>query len=67
MLKKGERVDYKLHLTFKIASKNDMIKDSEVILESLGTVESLLKSEDNTWVKSLRHEDGYTLHNLVNL
>ena len=47
MLKKGKMVDYKLRFTFKVASKNDMIKDSEVILESSGTIESLLKAERN--------------------
>lgn len=43
LLEKGENVKYKLHLILKIESENKMIKDGEVILESSGTVKSLLK------------------------
>ncbi len=41
---KGSKVRYKLHLTFKIDSENNMITNSKVILESEGTVKSLMKA-----------------------
>ena len=44
LLTKGNKVHYKLHLTFKIESENNMMKNSKVILESEGTVKSLMKA-----------------------
>ncbi|MEP7322339.1 MAG: LEA type 2 family protein [Saprospiraceae bacterium] len=43
LLVKGKQVKYKLHLRFKIESENNQLKDSKVVLESSGTVKSLLK------------------------
>lgn len=43
LLKKGNNVGYKLHLIFRIESENNMIKNSKVILESEGSVKSLMK------------------------
>src|ERR1035437_5734837 len=42
LLTKGNNVHYKLHLTFRIESDNIMIKNSKVILESEGSVKSLM-------------------------
>ena len=44
LLTKGNKVKYKLHLTFRIESDNNMITNSKVILESEGTVKSLMKA-----------------------
>ena len=44
ILKKGRSVKYKLHLTLRIESENNMVKNSKVILESSGTVKSLMKA-----------------------
>lgn len=44
LLKKGNNVGYKLHLTFRIESENNMMKNSKVILESEGSVKSLMKA-----------------------
>jgi LEA14-like dessication related protein len=44
LLKKGNNVKYDLHLTFRVESENHMIQDSKVILESAGTVKSLMKA-----------------------
>ncbi len=44
LLTKGRNVRYKLHLSFKIESDNNMIRNSKVILESEGTVKSLMKA-----------------------
>jgi LEA14-like dessication related protein len=44
LLTKGSKVRYKLHLTFRIESDNNMIANSKVILESEGTVKSLMKA-----------------------
>lgn len=44
LLTKGNKVRYKLHLTFRIESDNNMIMNSEVILESEGSVKSLMKA-----------------------
>ena len=41
---KGNKVRYKLHLTFRIESDNNMINKSKVILESEGSVKSLMKA-----------------------
>lgn len=43
LLTKGNKVRYKLHLTFNVESDNNMIKNSKVILESEGSVKSLIK------------------------
>jgi LEA14-like dessication related protein len=43
LLTKGNEVRYKLHLTFRIESDSNMIKNSKVILESEGSVKSLMK------------------------
>ena len=47
LLTKGNEVRYKLHLTFRIESENNMIKNSKVILESEGSVKSLMKALKN--------------------
>lgn len=44
LLTKGTNVRYKLHLTFRIESDNNMIRNSKVILESEGSVKSLMKA-----------------------
>ncbi|MGB8489804.1 MAG: LEA type 2 family protein [Bacteroidales bacterium] len=44
LLTKGSNVRYKLHLTFRIESDNNMIRNSNVILESEGSVKSLMKA-----------------------
>ena len=44
LLKKGKNVKYKLRLTFKIESEKHMMKNSKVMLESSGTVKSLMKA-----------------------
>jgi len=44
LLKKGNNVGYKLHLTFRIESENNMMKNSKLILESEGSVKSLMKA-----------------------
>jgi LEA14-like dessication related protein len=44
LLTKGNNVRYKLHLTFIIESDNNMVMNSKVILESEGTVRTLLKA-----------------------
>jgi LEA14-like dessication related protein len=44
LLTKGNKVRYKLQLTFKIESDNKMIMNSKVILESEGSVKSLMKA-----------------------
>lgn len=44
LLTKGNEVRYKLNLTFRIESDNNMIKNSKVILESEGSVKSLMKA-----------------------
>ena len=44
LLKKGNNVGYKLHLTFKIESENNMMKNSIVTLKSEGSVKSLMKA-----------------------
>ncbi len=47
LLNKGNIVKYKLHLTFKVKSENHMVQDSKVILESSGSVKSLMKTVKN--------------------
>ena len=44
LLTKGNKVRYNLHLTFRIESDNNMINKSKVILESEGSVKSLMKA-----------------------
>jgi LEA14-like dessication related protein len=44
LLTKGNKVRYKLHLTLRIESDNKMITNSKVILESEGSVKSLMKA-----------------------
>ena len=44
LLTKGNKVRYKLHLTFRIKSDKKMIMNSKVILESEGSVKSLMKA-----------------------
>jgi LEA14-like dessication related protein len=44
LITKGNKVRYKLHLTFRIESENNMMKNSKVILESKGSVKSLMKA-----------------------
>jgi len=44
LLTKGDLVRYKLHLTFRIESDNNMIRNSKVILESEGSVKSLMQA-----------------------
>jgi len=44
LLTKGNKVRYKLHLTFRIKSDKKMIMNSIVILESEGSVKSLMKA-----------------------
>ncbi len=44
LLAKGNNVRYKFHLTFRIESDNKMIMNSKVILESEGTVKSVIKA-----------------------
>ncbi len=43
LLTRGNKVRYNLHLTFKIESDNNMVNKSKVILESEGSVKSLMK------------------------
>jgi LEA14-like dessication related protein len=43
LLKHGENVRYKLHMTFTMEPINKMMKNSKVVLESSGTVKSLIK------------------------
>ncbi|MEO8086027.1 MAG: LEA type 2 family protein [Bacteroidota bacterium] len=43
LLKKGSKVNYKLHLTLKLESDQNMMKNSNVVVESTGTVKSILK------------------------
>lgn len=47
LLTKGNKVRYKLHLTFRIECDNNMIDKSKVILESEGSVKSLMKALKN--------------------
>ena len=44
LLKKGDNVHYKLGLTFKIHSEQNMLKNSDVIIGSTGTVKSIIKT-----------------------
>jgi LEA14-like dessication related protein len=44
LLKKGKNVGYKLRLTSSIESENKMMKNSKVILESEGSIKSLIKA-----------------------
>ncbi|MGC1392209.1 MAG: LEA type 2 family protein [Bacteroidales bacterium] len=44
LVTKGNKVRYKLHLTIRIESDNKMIMNSKVILESEGSVKSLMKA-----------------------
>lgn len=44
ILKKRKEVNYKMLLTFRIESENDMIKNSKVILENSGTLKSLMET-----------------------
>lgn len=44
IFKKRKEVNYKMLLTFRIESKNDMIKNSKVILENSGTLKSLMET-----------------------
>jgi len=44
LLKKGNNLGYKLRLTSSIESENNMMKNSKVILESEGSVKSLMKA-----------------------
>ena len=44
LLTKGNKVRYKFHLTFRIESDNKMIMNSKVILESEGSVKSVMKA-----------------------
>jgi hypothetical protein len=43
LLKKGKNVQYKLHFVFRIEPANNMMKNSEVIIESEGSIKSLMK------------------------
>lgn len=45
LLKNGSNVNYKLRLAFRIESENNMVRNSEVILENAGAVNSLMKDE----------------------
>ena len=47
LLTKGNTVRYKLHFNFRIESDNNMIMNSKVILESEGSVKSLMKALKN--------------------
>lgn len=42
VLLKGSNVRYKLRLTFRVESESDMVKNSNVILETAGSVKSLI-------------------------
>lgn len=44
IFKKRSEVNYKMLLSFRIESENDMIKNSKVILESSGTLKSLMET-----------------------
>jgi LEA14-like dessication related protein len=44
LLTKGNKVRYNLHLTFRIESDNNLIRNSKIILEREGPVESLMKA-----------------------
>jgi len=44
IFKKRKELNYKMLLTFRIESENDMIKNSKVILENSGTLKSLLET-----------------------
>jgi len=44
LLKKGNNLGYKLRLTSSIESENNIMKNSKVILESEGSVKSLMKA-----------------------
>ena len=44
LLTKGNKVRYNIHLTFRIESDNNMVTNSKVILESEGSVKSLMKT-----------------------
>ncbi len=44
LLKKGKNVNYKLKLDLKVASDQNMMKESKVIIVSTGTVKSVLKT-----------------------
>jgi len=43
LLKKSAAINYKLRLSFKIVGGNNMIKNSEVMLENNGSVKTLMK------------------------
>jgi LEA14-like dessication related protein len=43
LLKKGEKVNYKLHLTVTLDSDKSKLKNTRVVLESEGSVKSLMK------------------------
>ena len=43
LLKKGNKVNYKLRLVFGIESENNMMRKTKVILENSGSVNSLMK------------------------
>jgi LEA14-like dessication related protein len=45
LLKKGSNVKYKLHLLFMIDSDNNMVKNSKVVIESTGSLKSIIKAK----------------------
>ena len=45
LLKKGNNVNYKLRINFRMESENKILKNSQVILESSGSVKSLIKAK----------------------
>jgi LEA14-like dessication related protein len=47
LLKKGSNVKYKLHLLFRIESDDKLVKNSKVVIESAGSLKSILKTAKN--------------------
>jgi LEA14-like dessication related protein len=48
LLKKGSDVNYKLRLACRIESENNMVRNTKVILENSGSVNSLMKDAKKT-------------------
>ncbi len=42
LIKMGKNVNYKLRLVFQVESDSDMVKNSKIIIESSGSIKSLL-------------------------
>ena len=45
LLKKGSDVKYKLHLLFRIDSDENLVKNSKVVIESAGSLKSIMKAQ----------------------